>query len=358
MNNWTFRENSLDFLRLIAASQVMVLHSFEFTMNELTDSLFFELLRIFPGVPIFFFISGFLISRSFERAPSLSVYWSNRVLRIFPALIVCVFINLIMVWASGYFGEVQPSLFEITRLFIAKVTIFQFYNPDFMRAFGDGVLNGSLWTICVELQFYFMIPVLYKTIRLFERHVNLFLGVLIILFMLANRALYLLEEDYSDTLLWKLYRVSFAPWFYMFLFGVLVQKNFSFFALKLQGIKTSMLLLAYIFVMYLVSQSGTHFDNSISPLIFFPLAIVILRAAYSFTAPSKLLLRGNDISYGVYIWHMPFVNQLTYLTSANETIPQVIFVIFCTLIAALASWFLLEKQMLKLKVFSLNKIRT
>jgi len=144
----------------------------------------------------------------------------------------------------------------------------------------------------------------------------------------------------------------------MFLFGVLVQKNFSFFALKLQGIKTSMLLLAYIFVMYLVSQSGTHFDNSISPLIFFPLAIVILRAAYSFTAPSKLLLRGNDISYGVYIWHMPFVNQLTYLTSANETIPQVIFVIFCTLIAALASWFLLEKQMLKLKVFSLNKIRT
>lgn len=53
-DKWTFRENNLDLVRLLAAGQVVVLHSFEFMMHEVTDHTFFQILRLIPGVPIFF----------------------------------------------------------------------------------------------------------------------------------------------------------------------------------------------------------------------------------------------------------------------------------------------------------------
>jgi peptidoglycan/LPS O-acetylase OafA/YrhL len=159
---WKFKENSLDAMRLLAASEVAIEHTFEFMLDERPDNLFFDILELFPGVPIFFFISGYLISKAYERSPNNWEYAKNRILRLYPALIICVAVNIMMVGATGYFSISQASNSDIALLFLGKTTFFQFYNPDFMRAFGDGVLNGSLWTICVELQFYILTPLLYR----------------------------------------------------------------------------------------------------------------------------------------------------------------------------------------------------
>ena len=103
-------ENNFDLIRLFAASEVAVLHIFSYLSPQiyshptpLQDAVI-RLLEMFPGVPTFFFISGFLISRSYERVGSLREYARNRSLRIFPALYVCVAVNLLMVWATGYLG--------------------------------------------------------------------------------------------------------------------------------------------------------------------------------------------------------------------------------------------------------------
>jgi len=357
MNKWVFKENSLDLIRLIAASQVMVLHSFEFTMSEVTGNLFFEILRLFPGVPIFFFISGYLISKSFERAPNLSTYWINRGLRIFPALIVCVFINILMVWSTGYFNETNPSVLDVFLLFLGKATVLQFYNPDFMRGFGDGVLNGSLWTIFVELQFYFIVPIFYNFFKLKNKYSTYTLIALIIIFIFANSLLPTLASDYSNEIWWKLFRVSFAPWVYMFLFGVLVQRNFIFFARWLSQISIIPTLIIYITIMLYISKNGLEFGNYIPPYVFFPLALLIFRTAYSMVSITKKLLRGNDISYGIYIWHIPLINQLIYLTKSNETLIQVGLAILSTILIALISWFYLEKTALKMKSFSLLRTK-
>jgi peptidoglycan/LPS O-acetylase OafA/YrhL len=82
-----------------------------------------------------FFISGFLISRSYEKTGSLADYWRNRALRIFPALHVCVLLNLLLVLGTGYFALVGAHFWQIAVLYLAKTTIFQLYNPDFMRDF-------------------------------------------------------------------------------------------------------------------------------------------------------------------------------------------------------------------------------
>src|SRR5690349_9052904 len=82
-NDW--RVNNFDLLRLLAALQVAVVHGIAVLKptGHFAGLLGTGLDR-FPGVPIFFVISGVLISRSYEHSASLRDYLGNRCLRIFP----------------------------------------------------------------------------------------------------------------------------------------------------------------------------------------------------------------------------------------------------------------------------------
>ncbi|MFZ3008386.1 MAG: acyltransferase, partial [Phenylobacterium sp.] len=144
------RANNFDLIRLFAAVEVALVHAI--THLNLGDVPKF--LSYLPGVPIFFLISGFLIFPSYAKSTSLWQYSLKRIFRIYPALIVCFILSVAMLLAVGYmtWGIVASPQFGIWAA--AQLTILQFYNPEFMRAFGAGVINGSLWTIAVELQFY------------------------------------------------------------------------------------------------------------------------------------------------------------------------------------------------------------
>src|SRR6202011_6269624 len=79
-----WRVNNFDLLRLLAALQVAVVHSIGFLKPTRYFARLMEAgLDRFPGVPIFFVISGVLISKSYERSDSLRDYIRNRCLRIF-----------------------------------------------------------------------------------------------------------------------------------------------------------------------------------------------------------------------------------------------------------------------------------
>ncbi len=64
-----FLKNNFDLIRLFAAFQVALVHVFRIMEIETAwvGSFILHLFYLFPGVPIFFFISGFLISRSYEN---------------------------------------------------------------------------------------------------------------------------------------------------------------------------------------------------------------------------------------------------------------------------------------------------
>ncbi len=356
MSDWSFRNNNLDFIRLLAAAQVAVLHTAEFMFADKTDILFFDILRLFPGVPIFFFISGYLISKSYEVSPTLTAYSQNRLLRIFPALIAVVFINILMISSTGYFSDVGASFKEIALLFFAKISFLQFYNPDFMRGFGDGVLNGSLWTICVELQFYILAPILYLLFSKNRHLKNSTLIILIIAFIILNRLLYSLSDEHSDEVWWKLFKVSFAPWFYMFLTGIFVQRNFALISKYVAKIPFLPILLIYITIAYFSFRNGIAFGNSISPLIFFPIALVVFRMAYFMPSFFGKILKGNDISYGIYIWHMVIANQFLYYGVRDEYWHAALAITLST-ICAIASWFFIEKPSLRHKKCTLKNKR-
>lgn len=355
-NKKSISNNGFDLLRLLAASQVAFCHSVEFMSPEYASQLWFKFFELFPGVPVFFFVSGFLISRSYEKNSVLGEYGLNRALRIYPALYLCLLVNILLVAFTGYFSTVNAGFVDLLVLFVAKATFFQFYNPDFMRGFGDGVLNGSLWTICVELQFYVMTPIFYMVMsKVTKFRSNLFLIAAIVLFLGSNRLLYFLQPEYALTVYWKLFRVSFVPWFYMFLVGMFFQKNYESIRKRLDVIHPLVLLVLYVGFSSMMSSAGFRLDNGIGPLIYIPLAIVIFRIAFSGFSRLSELLGKNDFSYGIYIYHMPIANMFLFYGLVGSLLYPTAVLLISLLVAGF-SWFLLEKPCLKIKRHPANPI--
>jgi peptidoglycan/LPS O-acetylase OafA/YrhL len=56
-----------------------------------------------------------------------------------------------------------------------------------------------------------------------------------------------------------------------------------------------------------------------------------------------------DLSYGLYVWHMPVINL--FIVLGIQSISAAIGLSF---VLAILSWFLVEKPMLKLKKYSLR----
>lgn len=354
--NQSITRNNFDLIRLFAASQVAFLHVLSYLSWSWHNAPAVQLLELFPGVPIFFFISGFLISRSYEKTATVSDYARNRALRIFPALHVCVFVNLVLVWITGYFAIVHAGFWDVFLLYVGKTTIFQFYNPDFMRHFGDGVLNGSLWTICVELQFYILTPILYALVVTdSKRRTNIILVSLIIASMILNRTLYTTQSEYGASDYWKLARVSFFPWIYMFLVGILAQRNFQFLTRYLRKHQLLLALPVYMLYTHFMRTHGFRLDNSISPLLFFPLVAIVFIAAYSAPDLARKTLRRQDISYGIYIYHIPIMNMFLYY-HYKSSLMYTGLVLLITLAVALASWFLIERPCLKQKHHTIHPV--
>jgi peptidoglycan/LPS O-acetylase OafA/YrhL len=345
------RNNNFDLIRLFAALQVAITHSLPYFVSDIGNSKLMYILELFPGVPVFFFISGFLISKSFEKNSNVREFFVNRILRIYPALAVCFALSLVVVSASGYFATVRPSAVAFITWVLAQLSFVQFYNPEFMRHYGTGVLNGSIWTITIELQFYALVPVVYLFVRKLSgggrRNSNWALLAACGAFAIVN-CLYVRDATHNAHQLWfKLLSVSFLPWFYMFLTGVLFQRYFHYVSRWFSG-RFPPILVAYCVVAVLGYKFlRLNLGNTLSVPLFLALAVLAFAAAFSANTLSERLLRRNDISYGVYIFHMPVVNLLLTLGISGWAGFSVAFAL--TVICATLSWVFIEKPALSWK---------
>jgi|TARA_B110000261_G_scaffold162279_1_gene205526 peptidoglycan/LPS O-acetylase OafA/YrhL len=349
-----FRTNNFDLLRILAALQVVIFHGSEHLgINTKVIHLFNDhFLSLFPGVPIFFFISGFLIFASLKRNhTNLKGYFLNRSLRIFPALWVCVVISTIILFLE--YPSNSVSLISINTLiwFFGQNSMFQFYTPEILRFWGVGTPNGSLWTITVELQFYIILPIIYFLIRKSNRFLLVSIGI-IILSIVAN--IYILDyrQNHSD-IVSKIGGVNISPYLYYFIIGAVVYKFW-------ENIKAIFIgKFIYYFIAYLSFMLFTKNILNLNPASYwiespFNLISDLLLAgltfsfAYSNTSISEKILRGNDISYGLYIYHMIIINIMVQHNFKGSII-YLIIAIISTLIFALLSWKFIEYPALSLK---------
>lgn len=337
-------QNNFNLIRLVAATQVLLVHAVNhFGIIGAVPTA----LKVVPGVPTFFFISGFLICLSYERtrSPYNKVFFLNRALRIFPALYVCVAIATLSVFLAGYFADRSIGFFKVALWLAGQLTIFQFYNPPFMRDYGVGVLNGALWTITVELQFYLLVPLLY----FLARRRSLGLALIFVGSLLLN--LFFRFRLNWDVLWMKLAYVSFMPWVYMFIVGLIVARSGKVQAGIQKYARLRLLIPTYLATMILLGGYDSNASNDINPVSFAILAAMIMRASTMRIAVLENVqrfIRRNDFSYGLYLYHMPVINLLLYL-GTRDAVSSAVATLLIALVAAGASWFFIEKPALGFK---------
>ncbi len=140
----------IDLLRFVAAFSVLLFH-YSVRSYGANPALYvhYPFLDIigrygFLGVPLFFIISGFVISLSAEYSNAKN-FLISRITRLYPAYWLCISLSAIIML---YFGG---AYFPITlKQYLVGLTMLQsFFNvPD---------VDGVYWTLALEIQFYLFV---------------------------------------------------------------------------------------------------------------------------------------------------------------------------------------------------------
>ena len=115
------------------------------------------------GLDLFFAISGYLVTGSLERTPRLGVFLVKRALRIFPGLIACVLVTVLVI---GPLATALPLrwyvLNKLTIKYLANIVLYQqLWLPGvFQGQQWNGAVNPMLWTLLPGLLCCLAVPVL------------------------------------------------------------------------------------------------------------------------------------------------------------------------------------------------------
>ncbi len=155
------RIDLLDSFRFLAVMSVLLYHFTYRWKSEIPGRNYYgDLFRYgFLGVQLFFVISGFVISYTLENTASLASFFKNRLIRLFPPLLLCTLITFV---AAAFLDDKalfvfarQPANLLPSLTLITPRIWFLLTHKDFMW------VNGSYWSLWVEVQFYTIASTLY-----------------------------------------------------------------------------------------------------------------------------------------------------------------------------------------------------
>ena len=274
--------------------------------------------------------SGFLVAASFIRRGVVD-YLLSRALRILPALIVCVFISVFALGPSVTNLSVN-EYFHNERTFGYLLNSLAYFEMQWTLpgVFTDNVrhaVNGSLWTLTVEVRCYLLLAIFGILGCLKNRMLASAIVIAVFLF-----GFYF----FSDIPLLGINPKWSRPSFF-FLIGVFFYLNRDKVILDYR--------LAILAMVLVLSSFGHGWFPYVFPVSFVYLLMYCVYESRYLPIDQKL----GDISYGLYIYAWP-VQQLVAHHFPGKT-PYFNMAVSTCLVGILAyiSWHYIEKRALRLK---------
>lgn len=332
------RVNNFNIIRFVAAMMVVLGHMSHLIGVEV--NLFLGQAVSTVGVKIFFLISGYLIANSFYNDSNVIRYAIRRIFRILPGLIGVVLFAVFIV------GPICTNL-SIREYFSSSVTwnymknivlYIQYFLPGVFETNPyPAAVNGSLWTLPVEVLMYIAVPVIFLIFRKIEKWKLAI--VLAILTQSLNIGIRLLKLDayyviYGTDVVSAL---TIIPYFFV---GIVFTNEKIKRYLSLQ-VATGLICVA----------AMLNFSEIKSELLLF---ILLPYFIFSFSFVQNPVFKNcfskNDFSYGMYLYGF-LIQQVVVERLIGYQLTLNVYFVICAILSVLFgafSWFVIEKPAQKL----------
>ncbi|EHZ2591254.1 acyltransferase [Vibrio parahaemolyticus] len=313
------KENNFNLLRFILACIVLLYHAM--TLNNI------ELYQYVPAkfaVYAFFSISGFFIINSWVNRRQLGYYFCSRFFRLYPLYFVVIASSVIygLYNYSGTFIEYFRD--GALKYFLVNASFLNFMAPDLPEIFkGNNIsaVNGSLWTLKIEVMFYVLVPLVF-----FSSTINT--KKLALVYYIFSIILYYFVDFIVDKLEFPIQFKHQLPSMLSFFFiGYLILSS------KIKNV--------WLILMLIVSLIGYFFDLFVFSALFISVLVYIF--AYKIKLP-KLPKKLGDLSYGIYIWHFPIIQILISHSLFECFYVGFLITVLIVFLLSFFSWQFIEKQ--------------
>lgn len=304
----------IDGLRGVAVIMVILFHLNIFSQG-------------FAGVELFFVISGYIITflllSEFKKNETISLlsFYTRRVSRILPPLIVVILISIFL-FLNFSIDSIKDKFFQ--ESLYTSVGLTNWYEVIHNTGYWENGVKSPLlhmWSIAIEIQFYMFWPLLVNTVLILEKSIKKeiagkFFLLLGLLFFIGT-AYYSYKTDFNTLYYSTQTRVaSFIMGGFFASLSKRIQINKS--RKLLFRISSYLLCIALILSTTFFELNSMYlFRGEILLYSFFCGALLfVLNENNQFNFIRKflenpLLLYLGKISYSLYLWHLPVIIFLT-----------------------------------------------
>ena len=270
------------------------------------------------GVDIFFLLSGYLITSliqlEYRKTGDISFknFYMRRMLRLYPALIICVIIaNILWSFNEPFIGG--PA----DRLIATFSSIFYFNNLVVGSVNGN---LGHLWSLSVEEHFYILWPLLMYLLflKMPLKKILISLSVIILLVWIWRIYVYNCNPTpiaiYGNKLVINAYLFTFCR-IDSILLGALISfyyfKNKSdlfVFSNRINHVVFGILLLLLFIITLTIDNEGVLMKHGffiLTNLVCFSLIIFALNNPDYYLLSNQFIRWFGSRSYGIYLYHFP-----------------------------------------------------
>lgn len=328
-------------VRYILAFAVFIAH-----FSELFEIDIYFPISSYNAVGGFFALSGFLVYPGYLKTKNARQYIGKRARRILPPylfiVLLCAF-GLVAVstlnWQQ-YF--LSPGWWEYL---LANLTFLNFLEPNLPGVFEASPLhaiNGSLWTMKVEWLLYLSVPIVAWSVVYARKRwpkVNpLWIFVIIYLLSMGYRLTCAMLFESTGKEIYRILERQIFGQLMFFYSGVAIWHLYGLFRKYMWAIVAIALIMSAIFGDYY------YYDYTLCPVV-----VSVITLGVSLIPGAMRVMNFNNISYGIYLFHMPVLQLIYQYMPSEPVLAKFLFGIACVTGLALFSWFCIEKRFLPRK---------